>query len=214
MGLCLRQSAPVIAVSGNHPVWRYHCTSILVTLLLSIMPFSNATKCSLLYHFSLPIILYYALSKFNHFTIIIIFCCTEAWETLQWYSLQEHVVVDLKTQRLAISLLTIFSSSRFSRHGLGLKVTSHVTSCDLTWVGSKFYWHNSLVLEVPYCVQNNASIMWKSLLGEHGHHHYQLLMSYFRPGDSILPSLYLFPSVFVALQEPEIQVNHHWNSYH
>ena len=133
MGLCLRQSAPVIAVSGNHPVWRYHCTSILVTLLLSIMPFSNATKCSLLYHFSLPIILYYALSKFNHFTIIIIFCCTEARETLQWYSLQEHVVVDLKTQRLAISLLTTSNSSTFSRHGLGLKVTSHVTSCDLMW---------------------------------------------------------------------------------
>ena len=51
-------------------VRRCRCTSTLVTLLSSIMPFSNATKCSLLCHFSLPIILYYALSKFNHFTIL------------------------------------------------------------------------------------------------------------------------------------------------
>ena len=39
-------------------------------------------------------------------------------------------------------------------------------SCDLKWIGSKFYqfcWHSSLVLKVTSYAQNSVSKMWKSL---------------------------------------------------
>ena len=80
------------------------------------------------------------LTLYNITITIIIFSCTEARVTLQ-YSLQEHVAVDLKTQD---SQLVSSQSSVAAICGLGLKVTSHVTS-------SEFYllcWHNSLVIEV------------------------------------------------------------------
>ena len=69
------------------PAWVFH----IMLKKLPIIPFSNATKCSLLSHLSLPIIPYYALKKSNClltlYNITIIFRCTEARVMLQ-YSLQ------------------------------------------------------------------------------------------------------------------------------
>ena len=81
--------------------------------------------------------------------------------------LQEHVAVGLKTrssqlvssQSLAVAIFCLLCTFFF-----GLKVISQ--SCDLKWIGSKFYqfcWHSSLVLKVTFNVENNVSIMWKSL---------------------------------------------------
>ena len=81
--------------------------------------------------------------------------------------LQEHVAVGLKTrgsqlvssQSLAVAIFCLL----YTFLG-GLKVISQ--SCDLKWIGSKFYqfcWHSSLVLKVTFYAQNNVSIMWKSL---------------------------------------------------
>ena len=64
------------------------------TLCSENMPFSNSTKCSLLCYLSLPIIPYCALKKSNYSIIVM----KHERHALQ-YCLQEHVVVDLKTQR-------------------------------------------------------------------------------------------------------------------
>ena len=112
-----------------------------------------ATKCSHLCH--LATILYYAL---NHFTIIIIFCCTEH----EW-----HFNIVFKSMLLLIWRLKDSQSSVVAIFWpfytwFGLKRSTTSQANDSTFY--LLFWHNSLVLEVTYYVQNNASLMWKSLI--------------------------------------------------
>ena len=113
----------------------------------------SSTLCSendLLCHYPiLPNVAYYAIYLRPLFHIVLsknsIIVLKHEWHALQ-YCLQEHVVVDLKTQRsqLVSSQSSVAAIFWFFYTCFGFK--GHL-SHDSKWIGSKFYllcWHNFL----------------------------------------------------------------------
>ena len=68
----------------------------------------------------------------------------------------------IKDNSIQSSLLSL--KATISARGLvGLKGHLYVTLSELVY---RLFWHNFSVLEVTYYAQNNASIMWKSLVAQ------------------------------------------------